>query len=120
MFHGKISPSVSERDCGRFDASVGRLQVHCKNTFLPACRRRVYVNHETICDNAKPTTRAAERARRNQMSPRRRRHTPSLTLVTSSGAACAADTAGYERYSPRASDWRALMVRAQVGDPDSY
>ena len=56
------------------------------------------------------------------MSPLRRRRTPSLTLVASSGAASAADAGGVgdERNTPRPRDWSGLMVRAQDGDRRAY
>src|SRR5215467_7297186 len=56
------------------------------------------------------------------MSPRRRRHTPSLTLVTSSGAASTAEVegAGDQRNTPRRRDWSGLMIRAQDGDRRAY
>jgi RNA polymerase sigma-70 factor (ECF subfamily) len=56
------------------------------------------------------------------MSLGRRRHTPSLTLVTSCGAASTAGAAGVgdERNTPRARDWSGLMVRAQDGDRQAY
>jgi RNA polymerase sigma-70 factor (ECF subfamily) len=56
------------------------------------------------------------------MSPLRRRHTPSLTLVASSGAASTVHAGGVgdERNTPRPRDWSGLMVRAQDGDRRAY
>jgi RNA polymerase sigma-70 factor (ECF subfamily) len=56
------------------------------------------------------------------MSPGRRRRTPPLTLVASSGAAGPAD-AGRDRNGQKASrgrDWTGLMARAQDGDRQAY
>jgi RNA polymerase sigma-70 factor (ECF subfamily) len=55
------------------------------------------------------------------MSPRRRRDKPPLTLVASSGAANATDArAGSARGTPRGRNWTDLMIRAQDGDRQAY
>jgi hypothetical protein len=54
------------------------------------------------------------------MSPGRRRRTPPLTLVTSSGSVTHAGRAGAERNTTGQRDWTALMARAQDGDRQAY
>jgi RNA polymerase sigma-70 factor (ECF subfamily) len=54
------------------------------------------------------------------MSPGRRRRTPPLTLVTSSGSVAHAGRAGAERNTTGQRDWTALMARAQDGDRQAY
>ena len=56
------------------------------------------------------------------MSPGRRRRTPPLKLVASSGTAGTTDAghSGAERNAPRARDWTGLMARAQDGDRHAY
>src|SRR5215831_10502490 len=64
---------VSNRDDRRFDGGTDRLQVGCKDSFLPMGPRLVYVSRGEI--------------RRRQMSPAPRRRRSSLTLVASSAGA---------------------------------
>jgi RNA polymerase sigma-70 factor (ECF subfamily) len=56
------------------------------------------------------------------MSPGRRRHTPPLKLVASSGAVSTADAghSGDGRSAPHERDWSDLMARAQDGDRRAY
>jgi RNA polymerase sigma-70 factor, ECF subfamily len=54
------------------------------------------------------------------MSPGRRRRTPPLTLVTSSGIFTNGGRAGGKRTTTGQRDWTALMARAQDGDRQAY
>jgi RNA polymerase sigma-70 factor (ECF subfamily) len=65
------------------------------------------------------TTQAGKRGEGN-MSPARRRHTPPLTLVTSSGSVADAARTGAERNTTGRRDWTGLMVQAQDGDRHAY
>jgi RNA polymerase sigma-70 factor, ECF subfamily len=54
------------------------------------------------------------------MSPRRRRSTPPLTLVSSSGRAGSQPERAGDAGAAGERDWSTLMARAQDGDRDAY